>query len=58
MICLPHTLRAIAHMQFGFSTHQGPGVGLPGAQGLMEDFGIESKPGKGTVVTMKKWLPA
>jgi serine/threonine-protein kinase RsbT len=32
------------------------GVGWPGAKWLMDDFQIESKVGKGTVVTMKKWL--
>jgi serine/threonine-protein kinase RsbT len=43
-------------MQYGFSTQRGLGVGLPGAKWLMDDFQIESKVGKGTVVTMKKWL--
>ena len=43
-------------MQYGFSTHQGLGVGLPGAKWLMDDFQIKSKVGIGTVVTMKKWL--
>jgi serine/threonine-protein kinase RsbT len=45
-------------MQYGFSTHQGLGVSLPDAQLPLDDFGIESKVGKDTVVTMKKWLPA
>lgn len=44
-------------MQYGFSTHKGLGVGLPGAKLLMDDFEIESKVGRGTVITMKKWLP-
>lgn len=43
-------------MQYGFSSRNGLGVGLPGAKWLMDDFKIQSKPGKGTVVTMKKWL--
>lgn len=43
-------------MQYGFSTNKGLGVGLPGAKWLMDEFDIESKIGKGTVVTMKKWL--
>ena len=44
-------------MQYGFSTNKGLGVGLPGAKWLMDDFEIHSKIGKGTTVTMKKWLP-
>ena len=43
-------------MQYGFSTRRGLGVGLPGAKWLMDDFEIESKVGKGTTVTMRKWL--
>lgn len=43
-------------MQYGYSTNKGLGVGLPGAKWLMDDFEIESKVGKGTAVTMKKWL--
>lgn len=42
-------------MQYGFSTRKRPGVGLPGAKWLMDEFAIESKIGKGTVVTMTKW---
>lgn len=42
-------------MQYGFSTQNGLGVGLPGAKWLMDEFDIESKLGKGTTVTMKKW---
>ena len=44
-------------MQYGYSTNKGLGVGLPGAKWLMDEFDIESKVGKGTTVTMKKWLP-
>lgn len=44
-------------MQYGYSTNSGLGVGLPGAKWLMDEFAIESKVGKGTTVTMKKWLP-
>lgn len=43
-------------MQYGYSTRKGLGVGLPGAKWLMDDFDIASKVGKGTVVTMKKWI--
>ena len=45
-------------MQYGYSTKKGLGVGLPGAKLLMDDFEIQSKVGRGTVVKMKKWLPA
>jgi serine/threonine-protein kinase RsbT len=43
-------------MQYGYSTRKGLGVGLPGAKWLMDDFDIFSKVGKGTTVTMRKWL--
>ena len=43
-------------MQYGYSTRKGLGVGLPGAKWLMDEFDINSKVGKGTTITMKKWL--
>ena len=43
-------------MQYGYSSRQGLGVGLPGAKWLMDEFQIDTKAGKGTVVTMLKWL--
>jgi len=43
-------------MEYGYSTRNGLGVGLPGAKWLMDEFNIESKLGKGTTVTMKKWV--
>lgn len=42
-------------MQVGFSTSGGLGLGLPGVRRLMDEFEIRSKPGRGTVVTIKKW---
>ena len=42
-------------MQDGFSTSNGLGFGLPGVRRLMDEFDIKSAPGKGTVVTVKKW---
>lgn len=42
-------------MRDGFSTGKSLGLGLPGARRLMDEFEIVSEPGKGTVVTMKKW---
>jgi serine/threonine-protein kinase RsbT len=44
-------------MQDGYSTSGGLGLGLPGARRLMDDFEIRSEPGKGTTVTMRKWVP-
>lgn len=43
-------------MRDGFSTGRGLGIGLPGARRLMDEFEIASEVGKGTIVTMKKWL--
>jgi serine/threonine-protein kinase RsbT len=43
-------------MQYGYSSGNGLGVGLPGARWLMDEFNIESGPGRGTVVRMTKWL--
>lgn len=45
-------------MEEGFSTARGLGLGLPGARRLMDEFQIDSKSGKGTTITMKKWLPS
>ena len=42
-------------MQDGFSTSGGLGLGLPGAKRLMDDFTVDSAPGRGTIVTMIKW---
>jgi serine/threonine-protein kinase RsbT len=41
----------------GFSTSKGLGLGLPGSRRLMDEFRIESQPGRGTTVTLRKWLP-
>ena len=42
-------------LQDGYSTSGGLGLGLPGARRLVDEFDIQSEPGKGTTVTMKKW---
>jgi serine/threonine-protein kinase RsbT len=42
-------------MMDGYSTHKSLGLGLPGAKRLMDEFEIESSPGKGTVIRMIKW---
>jgi serine/threonine-protein kinase RsbT len=43
-------------MEMGFSTGKGLGLGLPGAKRLMDEMTIESTPGKGTTVLVRKWL--
>lgn len=40
----------------GFSTYDGLGLGLPGARRLMDDFAIVSELGRGTTVSMTKWI--
>lgn len=42
-------------LQDGFSTSGGLGMGLPGARRLMDEMEIESAPGQGTTVTLRKW---
>jgi serine/threonine-protein kinase RsbT len=43
-------------MQQGYSTSGGLGLGLPGAKRLLDEFELESVPGRGTRVTGRKWL--
>ncbi len=43
-------------MKEGYSTGRSLGMGLPGAKRLMDEFDLISTPGKGTTVTMKKWV--
>ena len=43
-------------MQEGYSTGGGLGMGLPGSKRIMDELTVESAPGKGTTVTMRKWL--
>jgi serine/threonine-protein kinase RsbT len=43
-------------MQDGYTTSRGLGQGLPGTKRLMDEFGIKSEKGKGTAVTIRKWL--
>jgi serine/threonine-protein kinase RsbT len=42
-------------LEDGFSTSGRLGVGLPGVKRLMDEFDIASTPGRGTMVTVKKW---
>jgi serine/threonine-protein kinase RsbT len=44
-----------AAMKDGFTTGKSLGLGLPGARRLVSEFDIQSKPGKGTTVTILKW---
>jgi serine/threonine-protein kinase RsbT len=44
-------------LEDGYSTARGLGLGLPGARRLMDGLVIDSKPGRGTVVEMWKWIP-
>ena len=43
-------------LQKGYSTSRGLGMGLSGARRLVDELEIESAVGKGTSVTLKKWL--
>lgn len=42
-------------LHIGYSTSGSLGLGLPGVRRLMSEFEIQSEPGKGTTVTVKKW---
>jgi serine/threonine-protein kinase RsbT len=44
-----------AAMRDGFSTGRGLGKGLPGSKRLVDEFKIESEPGRGTRVTVVRW---
>jgi serine/threonine-protein kinase RsbT len=42
-------------LQDGYTTGGGLGIGLPGARRLVDEFAIDSAPGRGTTVTLVKW---
>jgi serine/threonine-protein kinase RsbT len=42
-------------LQEGYSTGAGLGLGLPGAKRLADDLLIQSTPGQGTTITLRKW---
>ncbi|HEY6352702.1 MAG TPA: anti-sigma regulatory factor [Candidatus Angelobacter sp.] len=44
-----------AALRDGFTTGGGMGLGLGGSKRLVNDFEIESEPGKGTRVTVVRW---
>ncbi len=43
-------------MRDGYTTGNSLGMGLPGAKRLMDEFELSSTVGKGTTITMKKWV--
>ncbi len=43
-------------MRDGYSTTRSLGMGLPGARRLMDEFELDTIVGKGTTITMKKWV--
>jgi serine/threonine-protein kinase RsbT len=51
---IPDLSRALSA---GYSTGPGLGLGLPGVRRLMDDFEITSDVGRGTIVSVRKWLP-
>ena len=44
-------------LEVGYSTSGSLGLGLPGVRRLMDDFEVESRVGRGTRVTARKWRP-
>jgi serine/threonine-protein kinase RsbT len=44
-------------MQDGYTTGDGLGLGLPSAKRLVDALEIVSEPGRGTTVTLTKWVP-
>jgi serine/threonine-protein kinase RsbT len=44
-----------AAMRAGVSGGRGLGMGLPGTRRLMDEMDLDSVPGRGTVVTIRKW---
>jgi serine/threonine-protein kinase RsbT len=45
-----------AVMRDGYSTSKGLGKGLPGSRRLVDEFSIDSAPGRGTRITVVRWL--
>ena len=42
-------------LQDGWTSGRGLGLGLPGARRLVDEFELDSAPGRGTTVTLVKW---
>ena len=45
-------------LQDGFTTGNGMGLGLGGARRLVNEFNIDSAPGRGTTITITRWRSA
>jgi serine/threonine-protein kinase RsbT len=43
-------------LQDGYSTAKSLGLGLPGSKRMMDDLTIDSELGRGTTVTMRRWV--
>ena len=43
-------------MREGYTSAQGLGLGLSGAKRLMDEMEIDSEVGRGTTITIRKWL--
>lgn len=52
----PGIIDCDAAMSDHFSSSGTLGMGLPGVQRMMDEFTLESSPGKGTKVTARKWI--
>jgi serine/threonine-protein kinase RsbT len=48
-------IRDVEAASQGSPNSPGLGLGLPGARRLMDEFALDSPPGRGTTVTMIKW---
>ena len=53
----PGILDVSQALRDGFSTSGSLGMGLPGVRQVMDEFEIQSAPGRGTAVTVRKWKP-
>lgn len=42
-------------MRDGWTSGRGLGLGLPGARRLVDDFELDTEPGRGTTVILRKW---
>lgn len=45
-----------AAMRQGVSSSRGLGLGLPGARKLMDEMEVQSRPGEGTSIRVRKWV--
>ncbi|MCI0707478.1 MAG: anti-sigma regulatory factor [Ignavibacteriae bacterium] len=52
----PGIVDIVQAMEDGYSSRRSLGLGLPGTKRIVDEFEIVSNSGKGTTVTVKKWL--